>query len=157
MEDLPIKAIIIGVSVFVTMAVLSAILLYFNTARGIADQVNERTDIASSYDSIMNEDNFETTLTGVEVRSLITKYVGNSNVIINIVSISEQNPEIYKEKDVNKEKINYNNINNNSSWVKNGIIKESALDIINPVWDCKVEKVKNGERITLKISLDVEK
>ena len=92
MEDLPIKAIVIGVSVFVTMAVLSAILIYFNTAKGVSDIVSKRIDIADLYDSIMNEDKFETTLTGVEIRSLITKYVGNSNVRINIKEIGGQAP-----------------------------------------------------------------
>lgn len=161
MEDLPIKAIVIGVSVFVTMAVLSALILYFNTARGVSDIVQKRADIAITYDSIVNEDKFEDNLTGVQVRSLITKYVGNSNVRINIVEIEGMTPEDYKKKDVNNEDINYKNVNNNSNWVKtqNGakIIKESKLDIINPIWNCKVDKVKNTDTITLNIRLDVEK
>ena len=161
MEDLPIKAIVIGVSVFVTKAVLSALILYFNTARGVSDIVQKRADIAITYDSIVNEDKFEDNLTGVQVRSLITKYVGNSNVRINIVEIEGMTPEDYKKKDVNNEDINYKNVNNNSNWVKtqNGakIIKESKLDIINPIWNCKVDKVKNTDTITLNIRLDVEK
>lgn len=161
MEDLSIKAIFIGVSVFVTMTVFSAIILYFNTAKGAADIVSQRTDIAASYDSIMNEDNFEDYLTGIEVRSLINKYIGNSNVRIDIIKISGLNPEAYKVKGVDEIKIDYNNINNNHTWVitQNNakIIKESKLDIINPVWNCKVEKEKNGDRTTLNISLDVEK
>lgn len=151
MEDLPVKAIVIGVSVFVTMAVLSAILMYFNTARGIADTVSNRTDIADSYDSIMNSDNFEDYLTGVEVRSLITKYVGSSEVKINIIEISGMKTNSG----------DFSNVNNNSKWLKTEsyakIIRESVLDIINPVWNCKVEKVKNGDNITLNIRLDVEK
>ena len=146
MEDLPVKAIIIGVSVFVTMTVLSAILMYFNTAREIADNVSDRTDIADSYDNIVNEERFEDYLTGVEVRSLITKYMCSPDVKINITKISGK--EVY-----------YENVNNN--WIKkesySNIIKESKLDLINPVWNCKVDKVKNGDKITLKISLDVEK
>lgn len=154
MEDLPIKAIVIGVSAFVTMAVLSAILLYFNTAKEIAYEVQDRTDIADIYDRVMNEDNFETMLTGVEIRSLIIKYVGNENINISIVEISGQNPNDYKQGE-------YRNINNSASWVNTindvKIIKESKLDIINPIWKCKVDKVKEQDKITLNLKLNVEK
>lgn len=143
MEDLPIKAIVIGVSLFVTMAVVSALMIYFNTAKGIADTISERIDIASTYEDILNKDEGEGVLTGVEVRSLISKYMGKSNVRINIVSVSGTNNT-------------HNNINNR--WIdRNGVISEEKLDIINPVWNCYVKKVKSGENIRFEISLDVEK
>lgn len=146
MEDLPVKAIVIGVSLFVTMTVLSAILMYFNTAREIADHASNRTDIAYSYDNIVNEERFEDYLTGVDVRSLITKYMGSTDVTINIIEISG-------------EEVNHRNVNN--TWLKkeaySNIIRESKLDLINPVWNCKVDKVKNKDKITLNIRLDVEK
>ena len=135
MEDAPIKAIIIGVSIFITMTVLSTIVLYFNTAKGVADIVNKRIDIADSYDRIMNEDIFEGNLTGVEVRSLITKYIGNPNVIINVAGD--------------------NNVNNNSNWIitlENAkIVRESKMDKINPVTNYKVNKMENEDKITLNI------
>ena len=143
MEDLPVKAIVIGVSVFVTMTVLSALILYFNTAKGVAEIVQKRIDIAEDYDRVMNADVFEDVLTGVEVRSLINKYAGNSNVKINIVAISGE--------DVT----GYSNINN--AWRRsNGLISEQKLDLINPIWNCKVDKVQSREGTTLKISLDVD-
>ena len=156
MEDLPVKAIVIGVSVFVTMAVLSAVMLYYNTARTVADTISARVDIADTYDAIMNDETFEDTLTGVEVRSLITKYAGKENVVINILSISGQ--------DVEEENM-YNNVNNNSFWYKNvnnrytadaKLISEAMLDLINPVWKCTAEKVENGDRVTINIHLDVD-
>ena len=147
MEDFSIRAIVIGVSLFVTMLTLSAIIIYFNTARGIADEVNKRTDIASSYDYIMNSDDFTDTLTGVEVCSLINRYAGNKDVIINIVKIGNDEVE------------DYMNINN--TWLKtlnerSKIIREDKLNLINPVWDCRVDKVENQGKITLNISLNVE-
>ena len=147
MEDLPVKAIVIGVSVFVTMAVVSALMIYFNTARGVADAVNKRTNIAEVYDNIMNDDVFIDTLTGVEIRSLITKYAdyeNSDNIFINIVSISGE--------DVTG---SYNNID--KLWCReNGLISEQELDLINPVWKCTVEKVQNDDTVTLKLSLNVE-
>jgi len=143
MEDLPVKAIVIGVSVFVTMAVISALMIYFNTARGVADVVNKRINIAETYDSIMNADVFTDTLTGVEIRSLINKYAGSDLVRINIVSISGE------------EVTGYNKINN--TWRRNtGLISEQKLDLINPVWSCKVVKVQNNNKTTLNLRLNVD-
>lgn len=153
MEDLSVKAIVIGVSTFVTMAVLTAIILYFNTAKQLADSVNKRTDIASSYDNIMNSDNFTDELTGVEVRSLINKYAGVSNVNINIATISGETVNEYEN--INNmyiyEKGWLNKLNNNAS-----IISEEKLDLINPVWKCVVNKVENKGTIILEIELDVD-
>lgn len=151
MEQFSIKAIVIGVSLFVTMMTLTAILMYYNTAKSIADKVNNRTDIASSFDNIMNSDNFEDTLTGVEVRSLINKYAGKENVEINVIT---------------KELIQYNNVNNRlldeggwyiatNEYAGRGIISEEKLSIINPSWKCKVDKVENLNKTTLNISLNV--
>ena len=147
MEDFSIRAIIIGVSLFVTMLTLSAILIYFNTARDIADEVSKRTDIAETYDYIMNSDDFSDELSGVEVRSLINKYAGSDKVTINIISIS------------GKPTGDYENINN--TWLKKindkaSLISEEKLNLINPVWNCTVDKVENPGHTTLKINLDVE-
>ena len=152
MEDLSIRAIVIGVSLFVTVLTLSTIVLYFNTARGIADTVSDRTDIAESYDDIMNTDKVETIITGVEVRSLINKYIWNSDVEINIVSISGT--------DTNQ----YVNINNkfiqDDGWVKqinnnSYLISEEKLNLINPVWNCKVDK--EIQTLTDEITFEVTK
>ena len=137
MEEAPVRAIVIGVSLFITMITFSAILIYYNTALQVSNTVNKRTDIASEFDYIVNSDNFETTLSGVEVRSLIRKYAKSERVTINIVKIG---------KDAT-----------NNNWVDKdtGILKETKLDLINPSWTNSVEKVEKNNRITLNISLNV--
>lgn len=141
MEDYAIKAIFIGVSVFVTILTLSAVILYFNTARSVADVVNERTDIAMLFDEIMNSDNFETTLTGVQVRSLINKYAGNEKVHINIINIKGT-------------AVNFENVNN--AWLNEiNVVSEQKLDLIDPAWTNRVEKVKNEGTTTLNLYLNV--
>ncbi len=147
MEDFSIRAIVIGVSLFVTMLTLTAILMYFNTARSVADEVNKRTDIANSYDYIMNEGAFEDELSGVEVRSLIHKYAGNSSVNIN-VSITTDG-----------KKVDYKNVNN--TWLKTinenaKLINEKNMDVINPSDTYTVNKVEKQNKITIDINLVVE-
>lgn len=159
MDDFPVRALIIGVSIFVVMMVFSAIIIYFNTARTVADSVSNRTDIAQLYEEIMNRDNFETVISGVDIRSLIIKYARNEDVEINIVSISD----VYTSQ--------YKNINNKyieaGGWLQyinesSSLISEVKLDMINPIWDCKVEKkvvivdaFKETTKAILDISLDI--
>ena len=143
MEDFSIRAIVIGVSLFITMLTLSAILIYFNTARSIADEVNKRTDIANSYDYIMNSDEFSDELSGVEVRSLINKYAGSKDVTINLAVVGN----------------NYNNVNNEWLQILNdnaSIISEEKLNIVNPVQNYNVDKEEKQGKITLTISQFVE-
>lgn len=147
MEDFSVRAIVIGVSVFVTMLTLSAILIYFNTAKGIADKVSKRADIASNYDNIMNAEVFEDEISGVEVRSLINKYAGNKDVQINIVDISGIATNKY---------VNINNSWNISLNDNASLISDEKMNLINPVWNNRVNKVENGNKIILEISLDVE-
>lgn len=152
MEDFSIRAIVIGVSLFVTMLTLTAILLYYNTARQVADAVSRREDIASSYERIMNKEVFEDDISGVDVRSLINKYAGVEYVEINIIKIGNTTIE---------DNDNYKNINN--SWLINidkndesvAIISEKGLDIINPSWKNHVEKIESEGKIIINISLNV--
>ena len=58
MEDAGVKAIVIGVSLFVTMLTVTAIVMYYNTAMSISKEVTDRVDIAATYDYIMKSDNF---------------------------------------------------------------------------------------------------
>lgn len=144
MEDFSIRAIVIGVSVFVTMLTLSVILIYYNTARNVANTAMDRTDIASSYEQIVNADKFDGNLSGTEVRSLIRKYAGNQNVRINIVEI--------KGKKTDK----YNNVNN--TWCINSMILDKDLDIVEPISSNKaVKTVHNAENIVINLSLNVDK
>ena len=150
MEDFSIRAIVIGVSVFVTMLTLTAILLYFNTARQAVDVVNKREDVASSFERIMNTETYEVDLSGVETRALINKYAEDETVEINIIKIGD------------KEVSGYNNINNSwlitindSTDIPKRIISEVNLDIIDPVWTNHVDKVENGGKIILNLSLNV--
>lgn len=148
MEDFSIKAIVIGVSLFVTMLTLSAILIYFNTARGIGDEVNKRIDIAEAFDIIANSDNIENELTGVELRSLIKKYIRSKAVVMNIIN---------EDGDVVAGNINTNwskKIDN--AWDSDAakdvyIISEAKLNTIDPSHNYTVERVENSGKITLNI------
>ena len=144
-EDFSVKALFIGVSVAITMLVLSLIMTYFTTATKLADAANRRMDIPDTYDAIMKSKNlFEDKLTGTEVRSLIRKYANDKYVTVNIVSVNDDPEGEGVENAVNR------------TWYDSsvGIIKETKLCLINPSWLNKVEKFESGKYTTLKVYLN---
>ena len=143
MGDFSVRATIIGVSLFITMITFTAVFMYFNSARSIADEVNKRIDIAATFDYIMNPEITEAYLTGVEVRSLITKYANNKEVTINILKISGENVT------------GMNNINNAWLYGASKLLRDDKMHIINPIWKNRVTKEETRHGITLNLELDV--
>lgn len=144
MEDNSIRAILIGVAVFIAAITISVIVFYFSTAKKVADNVSSRIDIAEEFDAIVNSDIDEDNLTGVDIRSLIKKYAGSDEVIINILTIKGEIRHI-------------DNVNNIWKIDENtNIISEEKLDIINPVWKCSVDKVEEDDKIIIEVHLNVK-
>lgn len=142
MEDVSIRAVVIGVSLFVTMITVTAILSFYNVSILTAQAFNKRVNIAEEYDYIMNSDVFTDELTGVELRNLINKYANNAEVVI---FLKMNDKEIYE------------NINN--KWLNSiGNISEAQLNVINPSDKYRVTKTSNCNVVKYcKIKLDVEK
>lgn len=70
-EDNAIRALIIGVSVFLIVMTITAILVYYNTAVEGARTVNEnRRNVGSLYDKTVAELD-GTTVTGIEARNIV--------------------------------------------------------------------------------------
>ena len=153
MEDFSVKAIVIGVSIFIIIFTLSAIILYYNAAKSAITSLASNEDVASAYDRIMNEENFEDTLTGVEVKSLINKYAGDTSVEINIVSISGRKVSSSKYKNINNLWVVITTSDAKKVYTK--IISKEKLDLINPVWNNRVEKTYSGEKVILNLNLNV--
>lgn len=95
MDYMSNKALIIAVSLIVTMTVASAVLLIINQVTTIYGQVYETdTSIQNTFDEFDSYDNTEKTL--LEFLNTIKKYRNNSNVTIRYNSIDHTTVE---EKD----------------------------------------------------------
>lgn len=95
MDYMSNKALIIAVSLIVTMTVASAVLLIINQVTTIYGQVYETdTSIQNTFDEFDSYDNTEKTL--LEFLNTIKKYRNNSNVTIRYKSIDHTTVE---EKD----------------------------------------------------------
>lgn len=140
MENQAIRAIFIGVSLFVIMITLSLVLTYLNTAKSLADSVSDRVDIAettkdySYYVDIIESEREEEyneyiKLNGVEIRSLLRKFAGDEKMHIKIK---------VKEK-------TYSDVNTTLPWydTTTGLLNEAMLSHFNPVSNYDVEILLN--------------
>ena len=103
MDYMSNKALIIAVSLIVTMTVASAVLLIINQVTTIYGQVYETdTSIQNTFDEFDSYDNTEKTL--LEFLNTVKKYRNNSNVTIRYKSIDFTTVE-EKDKEIDNLKI----------------------------------------------------
>ena len=128
MDYMSNKALIIAVSLIVTMTVASAVLLIINQVTTIYGQVYETdTSIQNTYDEFDSYDNTEKTL--LEFLNTIKKYRNNSNVTIRYKSIDfttveEKDKEIdtlktYLQIEKDNEKISIDTTFSSSMYIAN--------------------------------------
>ena len=117
-EDNTIKALILGVSVFLIIITLSAVILYYNTAVGGARTISDtRMDIGKLYDKKI-EDLDNTTVDGIDMRNILrSKYENYVTVELEIIDISGASTTITLEGDeagnVKDSQINMINVEKN--------------------------------------------
>ena len=94
-ESTPIRAIVIGVSVLLAIGTISAVLMYYNTAKQMASNVGRGQDFASNYEQSIQDillkgsytvagDNY---ITGTDVKNLLNYFYNNENVEIIVQNI----------------------------------------------------------------------
>lgn len=129
MNNVSFKAIMIAVGVILTITTITIILIYYNVSIQQAKELNERTDIATTYSNKVSLIFEKDVLTGIDVRNLVRYYYLDEKVEINITKI----------KAVDKFSDNlYKNINN--TWVvpDKNIISEANMTRINPSYNGKI-------------------
>lgn len=128
MDYMSNKALIIAVSLIVTMAVASAVLLIINQVTTIYGQVYETdTSIQNTFDEFDSYDNTEKTL--LEFLNTVKKYRNNSNVTIRYNSIDHttveekdkviENLKKYLKIEKDNEKISIDTVFSSSMYIAN--------------------------------------
>lgn len=141
MDYMSNKALIISVSLIVTMAVASAVLLIINQVTTIYGQVYETdTSIQNTFDEFDSYDNTEKTL--LEFLNTVKKYRNNSNVTIRYNSIDHTTVE-EKDKVIDNLK-KYLNIEKDNEKISIDTVFSSSMYIAN------VEKNNNKVIISFK-------
>ena len=94
-ESAPIRAIVIGVSTLLAVATISAVLMYYNTAKQMASNVGRGQDFAANYEQsiqdILTAETYNVSgnnyITGADVKSLLNYFYNNEEVQIKVIDI----------------------------------------------------------------------
>ena len=121
-ESNAIRAITIGVSTFIAIITISAVLTYYNTAKATVESIGTGADISTNYSSyILDLLLYNTTTDGIGVKNILNYFYLNDRVSVNIIKMtnmgsvenSASHPITYTQ--------NANNVNNNISLYNNVI------------------------------------
>lgn len=94
-ESAPIRAIVIGVSTLLAVATISAVLMYYNTAKQMASNVGRGQDFAANYEQsiqdILTAGTYNVSgnnyITGADVKNLLNYFYDNEEVQIKVNDI----------------------------------------------------------------------
>lgn len=143
-DSTPMRALTIGVSIFIALATITAIMIYYNTAKNAAGIIgNQAKDIATSYrqdieDMLLSGG----TITGTDVINLLNYFKNDQNVNITI------NNQKYIQQPSDKGVVCNNGVCNivENSNVNNSDNLESILKRILPNQDFKIYVTDNRYR-----------
>ena len=114
MEDSAMKAIVISVSVFVAIITISAVIIYYNTAKDIVNVTGPGVDLAvaqqQDIENILLKANNNAKVSGTEVMNIIKYFYNNKKYTVSIIlkDIVYLNGKYSVVKNENKEYMNAN-------------------------------------------------
>ena len=93
-ESAPIRAIVIGVSTLLAIATISAVLMYYNTAKQMASNVGRGQDFAGNYEQSIQDILVAGTynvsgtnyITGADVKNLLSYFYNIEDVRIDVIN-----------------------------------------------------------------------
>ena len=104
-ESAPIRAIVIGVSTLLAVATISAVLMYYNTAKQMASNVGRGQDFAANYEQsiqdILTAGTYNVSgtnyITGADVKNLLSYFYNTEDVRIDVIgSYESYTPQVSK-------------------------------------------------------------
>lgn len=84
-EDVLVRAITIGASIFITLATVTAVMMYYNTARASVLALGTGTNIEARYREDIKNVLYNTEVTGSELKNLLQYFYGNNEINICMV------------------------------------------------------------------------
>jgi len=76
-DDVVVRAITIGASLFITLATISAIMMYYNTAKMSVAKIGTGTNLEEKYREDIKTILYSPEVTGAEVRNILQYFYQN--------------------------------------------------------------------------------
>lgn len=158
-EEAPIRAIVIGVSVLLAIATISAVLMYYNTAKQMASNVGRGQDFASNYEKSIQDILLKGTytvsdnnyITGADVKNLLNYFYNNEDVWVSVygIKVIEGHDDSYTPNIASSTKVyDYANLKNYDKAMKD-ISNNQRFKITKYVEDEFLEVGKKGTYILI--------
>lgn len=143
----------IGTSLFIALAIFSAVMLYYNTVKESVSKINI-TDIASNYNENIKNILYKKEVTGAELKTILNYFFENKDVSIKIINYyAFNNEDIYNEnsyKMVYVDLYNRDNFNQNNNEDYRNLMKNI---IPNQIFSSAVTYDENSNIIYIELTL----
>jgi hypothetical protein len=81
-DDIVIRAVTIGASIFITLATVSAVMMYYNTAKISVSALGTGTNIEERYREDIKTILYNSEVTGADLKNILQYFLGNQEVNI---------------------------------------------------------------------------
>lgn len=149
-ESNAIRAITIGVSTFIAILTITAVMMYYNTAKATVQEVGSGPDLYNNYASYIRDILVRpngSTITGADAINLINYFYNDELVEVNLVTIKLYDGYTYHGKNVhtkddNVKKINLNVYNRYTNYI----------NLIRVVQDIKINTEQNNGKTIITLT-----
>lgn len=143
-ESAPIRAIVIGVSTLLAVATISAVLMYYNTAKQMASNVGRGQDFAANYEQsiqdILTAGTYNVSgtnyITGADVKNLLSYFYNSETVRIDVTNFKKIGSYESYTPQVSKINLGYTHANSTN-------------------YELVMKKIMDNQKFTIKIEENV--
>lgn len=155
-ESAPMRAIMIGASVFVTIATITGVLAYYSSAKDLVNVIGTGTDIGAEYANyvenilLKTEDNVE--IRGTDVINLLNYFYMDEKAKIDVTYIRQDHSfEEYTNVDNSDKQTVIKSYNTNLDEK----LYNQAINLIVPTQKFTMKKSNNNDVLVVEISYKI--
>lgn len=155
-ESAPMRAIMIGASVFVTIATITGVLAYYSSAKDLVNVIGTGTDIGAEYANyvenilLKTEDNVE--ISGTDVINLLNYFYMDEKAKIDVTYIRQDHSfEEYTNVDTSDKQTVIKSYNTNLDEK----LYNQAINLIVPTQKFTMKKSTNNDVLVVEISYKI--
>jgi hypothetical protein len=155
-ESAPMRAIMIGASVFVTIATITGVLAYYSSAKDLVNVIGTGTDIGAEYANyvenilLKTEDNVE--IRGTDVINLLNYFYMDEKAKIDVTYIRQDHSfEEYTNVDTSDKQTVIKSYNTNLDEK----LYNQAINLIVPTQKFTMKKSTNNDVLVVEISYKI--